>query len=255
MVNSNLMGGLGNYLFQIASSLSLALDNRDTLIYDDSDVTVVHKPIETYKDNIFRNINFSKINYTVVHYNEPNFHFDKIKYVPNIRLNGYFQSEKYFNHQRDKILEFFSPTTAIREKIKSKYPFIGKSNVCSIHVRRGDYLRLPYHHPVCSSMYYGEAINHMGGDNIFLVFSDDIEWCKTTFKGSSFIFVENNTDFEDLYLMSMCDNNIIANSSFSWWGAWLNDNKNKKVVAPSVWFGPAIKNNTKDLIPENWIKL
>lgn len=252
MVNSNLIGGLGNYLFQIATSLALCLDNKDTLLYDDNDATVVHKPIDSYKDNIFRNINFSKINSSVVHYNEPNFHFNKIDYVPNIRLNGYFQSEKYFNHRREEILQFFSPTQDIIEKLKTKYPFISKSNICSIHVRRGDYLRLPNHHPVCSSVYYGEAINYIGGNNVFLVFSDDIEWCKNTFKGSSFIFVEGNTDFEDLYLMSMCKNNIIANSSFSWWGAWLNKNVDKKVVAPSIWFGPGVNHETKDLIPNTW---
>lgn len=252
MVTSNLIGGLGNYLFQIATSLALCLDNKDTLVYDDNDATVVHKPIDSYRDNIFRNINFNKINYNVIHYNEPNFHFNKVDYVPNIRLNGYFQSEKYFNHHREEILKFFSPTQDIIEKLKTKYPFIDKSNICSIHVRRGDYLRLPHHHPVCSSVYYGEAINYIGGNNVFLVFSDDIDWCKNTFKGSSFIFVEGNTDFEDLYLMSMCKNNIIANSSFSWWGAWLNKNPDKIVIAPNIWFGNAVTHNTKDLIPKTW---
>ena len=252
MVNSNIIGGLGNNLFQISTSLALALDNADTLIYDKSDVSSGHQPIDVYLDNIFRNINFTNINYPVVHYNEPNFHFNEIKYVPNIKLNGYFQSEKYFSHRRKEILNFFSPTQGIVEKLKTEYPFIDKSNICSIHVRRGDYLRLPNHHPVCSQVYYGEAINYIGGNNVFLVFSDDISWCKETFKGSSFIFVEGTTDFEDLYLMSMCKNNIIANSSFSWWGAWLNKNKNKKVVAPSKWFGSAINHSTIDLIPKTW---
>ena len=252
MITSNLIGGLGNYLFQIATSLAITLDNNDKLIYDENDVTVVHKPINNYKDNIFRNLHFDKIDCKLTDYNEPNFHFDEINYTPNLKLNGYFQSEKYFNHQREKILDFFSPTKNILEKLKTKYSFIDKSNICSIHVRRGDYLRLPNHHPICSSVYYGEAIKYIGTDNVFLVFSDDIEWCKQTFKGSSFIFVENNTDFEDLYLMSMCKNNIIANSSFSWWGAWLNNNIDKKVVAPSTWFGVAITHNTKDLIPETW---
>ncbi len=253
MVNSNLMGGLGNTLFQIATSLALAIDNDDTLVYDISEtVPGQHSPIESYLNNIFRNINFSKLETPLTHYNEPNFHFNKINYIPNIRLNGYFQSERYFRHQRDKIIEFFSPTKDITKKLITKYPFINKSNTCSIHVRRGDYLRLPNHHPVCSPAYYGEAIKYIGDNSIFLVFSDDIEWCKKTFKGPSFIFIEKNKDFEDLYLMSMCKNNIIANSSFSWWGAWLNKNKDKKVVAPSMWFGDAINHKTIDLIPETW---
>jgi hypothetical protein len=91
----------------------------------------------------------------------------------------------------------------------------------------------------------------------FYVFSDDIEWCKNFFSDIlDFEFISGNNEIRDLYLMSSCENNIIANSSFSWWGAWLNKNPNKKVIAPSVWFGPAKKNViTEDLYCKNWIKL
>ena len=113
-------------------------------------------------------------------------------------------------------------------------------------------MNLPNHHPACNLGYYKEAIKLMDV-NKFIVFSDDMSWCKENFVGDEFIFMENNSDYIDLWLMSLCDNNIIANSSFSWWGAWLNQNPNKKVIAPKKWFGPAINHNTKDLIPESWI--
>ena len=89
----------------------------------------------------------------------------------------------------------------------------------------------------------------------FLIFSDDITWCKKNFIGDSFIFIENEVDFIDMYLMSMCINNIIANSTFSWWGAWLNKNKNKKIISPINWFGPAKPLNIRDVIPHNWVKI
>jgi len=119
-----------------------------------------------------------------------------------------------------------------------------------LHVRRGDYLQLPTHHPTCTIDYYHKALANFDGK--VLVFSDDIDWCRKTFQDPRFEFVKGNLDYIDLYLMSMCKNNIIANSSFSWWAAWLNDNKDKKVIAPKKWFGPAISHNTMDLYPKKW---
>ena len=89
----------------------------------------------------------------------------------------------------------------------------------------------------------------------FLVFSDDIEWCKNNITGDNIVYIDSEIDYIDLYLMARCDNNIIANSSFSWWGAWLNKNENKKVVAPTLWFGQVVGEDTNDIIPENWIKI
>ena len=93
------------------------------------------------------------------------------------------------------------------------------------------------------------------GDITYLIFSNDIEWCKKNFIGNQFIFIEGEKDYIDLWLMSLCKNNIIANSSFSWWGAWLNTNSDKKVITPKNWFGPAINHSTQDLIPEKWFMI
>ena len=131
-------------------------------------------------------------------------------------------------------------------------------NTCSIHVRRGDYLNSPNHHPTQNMNYYMKAIKKMPKDSVFLIFSDDINWCKQNFPDmpEKFKFIEGNKDYEDLYLMSACKNNIICNSTFSWWAAWLNSNESKVIMAPDTWFGPAYADwNTNDLYCEGWIKI
>ena len=104
--------------------------------------------------------------------------------------------------------------------------------------------------------YYQNSVNIVGEDKHYLIFSDDVNWCQDNF---NFIknktIITNNLDYQDLYLMSLCKNNIIANSSFSWWGAWLNNNKDKKVIAPSKWFGEKANLNQNDIIPKEWIKI
>ena len=253
MVTSNLIGRLGNYLFQIATTYSLALDNEDDVIYDAEKSVIVHNHVSTYMDNILTNIPFGDV-VSESEYQEPHFHYSPIPYTKNLKLNGYYQSEDYFSHNRDKILELFSFKSDL---INEKYGEILNTKTCAIHVRRGNYLTLPNHHPVCTFDYYQQAISLMPKDCNFIVFSDDLEWCKNNFKGidRKFYFIEGNTDYIDLLLMSKCDNNIIANSSFSWWGAWLNTSKSKLVVAPNKWFGNAINHNTNNLIPKTWIKL
>jgi len=253
MLSCNLFGGLGNYLFQVAATHSLSIDNNDFCVFNDKNSYTVHKHFNTYTSNIFRNLKISEENFTLL-YNEPFFQFKKIPYQKNLKLSGYFQSEKYFNHNRNSILDLFSIDDNSKNYIKNKYDDILNKKTCSVHVRRGDYLNLPNHHPVCSLDYYNKTIEMMDVD-LFLVFSDDIEWCRKNFIGDKFIFIDENPDYIDIWLMSLCDNNIIANSSFSWWGAWLNQNENKTVIAPKQWFGSAIQHNTNDLIPETWLRL
>ena len=128
----------------------------------------------------------------------------------------------------------------------------------SIHIRRGDYLNKTKFHPVQPVEYFKTAISELKSKN-YLFFSDDIEWCKKVYgKNPGVYFSEGNNPFVDMYAMSKCNDNIIVNSSFSWWAAWLNRNNNKRVIAPKNWFGPSgIQKgyNSKDIIPENWIKI
>ena len=137
-------------------------------------------------------------------------------------------------------------------------------NTCSIHVRRGDFLKHPDHHPAQNLNYFMKATKEMPKDSVFLIFSDDIEWCKNNFPKipNKFYFIEGNKDYEDLYIMSKCKNNIICNSTFSWWGAWLAEPK--IVIAPDLWltdnaevhqkaFGHWVE--TRHTVPESWIRI
>jgi len=255
MIGVNLAGGLGNYLFQISAAYSFALDNNDTLIIDESKIVTVHKHMSTYKTNIFRNLNYGLVFYEN-YYPEPFFHYKEIPAIKNLFINGYFQSEKYFKNNRNKILDLFSIDENSLRYINEKYKDIDFLNSTSLHIRRGDYKNLPLHHPICEMSYYHKAIDIIKPENL-LIFSDDINWCKESFKDykNNIIYIDNNPDYIELWLMSMCKNNIIANSTFSWWGAWLNNNNKKIVVAPSRWFGSAIKHEIKDLLLEEWIKI
>jgi hypothetical protein len=174
-------------------------------------------------------------------------------------LYGYFQTEKYFSHCRDYILSqlvFRSEYSGIANSfIKNIRDQTNAGKLCSIHVRRGDYVMYPNHHPCCSLDYYKLAIHRMKTEfNVskFVVFSDDTDWCKTEFTGDEFIISDLKNPYSELCSMSLCDNQIIANSSFSWWGAWLNQNKEKIVISPSRWFGSSIEKDTSDIYCDKW---
>tara|TARA_R110000851_G_scaffold48370_5_gene117009 strand:- start:350 stop:1114 length:765 start_codon:yes stop_codon:yes gene_type:complete len=254
MITTYLQGGLGNYMFQIAAAHSLSLELGTTTLFSETNSTTVHRPLSTYKNNIFRKINFTynDVEHPTVH-QEVGFGYGHIPRVNDMMLSGYFQTEKYFTNNCEEVRELFGPTTEQINYIGNKYGDL--SNTCSIHVRRGDYITQPGNHPPCSPQYYQEAMVKMPEGTKFLIFSDDIPFCKEVFTGESFIFVENEVDYIDMYIMSLCTNNIIANSTFSWWGAWLNKNGNKVVIVPSVWFGVDKQLDTKDIIPSEWVKI
>lgn len=183
-------------------------------------------------------------------YTQPNFHYEPVPYSRNMALDGYFQSERFFERSAKKIRGVF------QFKESRNKPIDEKCRTVAIHVRRGDYIKYPDHHPQQTEEYYREAISNFK-NNKFIVFSDDIEWCM-----AQEVFTSNNCSYAtndemgDFKLMSWCDDFIIANSSFSWWAAWLGSSPDKKVIAPKTWFGPAYANlNTKDLYCKDWIKL
>lgn len=255
MITTHLMGGLGNMLFQIASIASLAKDNNTDFILSSNNISdLKHGKINDYVSNIFRNINFNdSFKYSSV-YREPFFCYEKINYNDNMCIYGYFQSEKYFKHNEKLIRNLFSIDEETKKYLLEKYQkYLSGNKTTSLHVRRGDSFENLDCHPICKMKYYNEAMEIVNDTDLFLIFSDDIEWCKQKFVGDKYLIVENNKDYQDLYLMSLCNNNITANSTFSWWGAWLNNNENKKVISPKIWFGPRLSiHDTKDLIPETW---
>ena len=256
MVTCELMGGLGNQLFQIATTTALALRNNDTACFDIDGhrIGLQGRNASEYLTNVYSKLLNKKIESSDV-FNENGFDYKEIEYKENLKLVGYFQSEKYFSDYKKEINELFQPNEDIKTYILQKYGNILDKNTCSIHIRHGDYLMFPNHHPPCSINYYNKAMEYFD-NTLFLIFSDDINWCKTIFKGDNFIFIENELDYIDLYIMSMCKNNIMANSSFSWWGSWLNNNENKKIIVPSKWFGIAYSDmKTDDLYTNKMIKI
>lgn len=253
-----LAGGLGNFMFQIAAAYAYAKRYNRSVGFSAQQARGPHKGALEYEKNVLNGVDLWFIPKNCRQIDEHVFHYTEIPNYPddNVFLSGYFQSEKYFKDYEDEIRNLFmSYDINMSDDIKQ---LLSSENTCSIHVRRGDYLNSPNHHPTQSMNYYMKAIKQMPKDSVFLIFSDDIEWCKQNFPNlpEKFKFIEGNKDYEDLYLMSHCKNNIICNSTFSWWGAWLNKNKDKIVIAPSVWFGPAYSNNnTEDLYCEGWITI
>jgi hypothetical protein len=178
-------------------------------------------------------------------YEEKFYHFDPellLNCPDGVDLKGFYQTDKYFSHIRDELLKDFSFKDNF-EKPLEKY--------VSLHVRRGDYLNNPQHHPTCSVEYYLKALEITGGPVVVL--SDDIDWCRENIPAD--VYIDGTSNINDLYIMTRATHNIMANSSFSWWGAWLNQNPDKIVVAPGTWFGPAYDFDTTDIVPKDWIMI
>lgn len=287
MIIIQLAGGLGNQMFQYAFGRSLAHRLNTKLKLDISSYrrrkrhgySLHHFRIcEDYVDrsDVERLVPFSRIQiYLRRHfglsfsdrlYVERSFDYDPGTGVvkPDTLLSGYWQSEQYFIDIGDTIRKEFVLKTVISPATDEIRQKIGNTNSVSIHVRRGDYIenrKFHRRHGICDMAYYQRAVEMIMKkveNPHFFIFSDDPEWIKY-----NFAFLETKTlvtgsgaskNFEDLYLMTQCRHNIIANSSFSWWGAWLNNNPGKVVMAPEQWFADKTINTTT-LIPKTWLKI
>ena len=198
-------------------------------------------------------VNFSK---------EQFFHFDESIFNSKdfTSFDGYYQSYKYFNHILADIKREFVFKENIRTEAEKTINSISKGydEIIAIHVRRGDYLGIPDVLPVCESEYYEVAMSLFCDKKYkWAVFSDDIQWCKESFgEDDSIYYSEGKNLYEDMCTMALCHHQIIANSTFSWWAAFLNTHTNKGIVAPHSWFGKTLINNDiKDLILPEWCKL
>lgn len=264
MIYSYLDGRLGNCLFEIAAGASLA--KRMGVPYQaltckpdvlsEPDHCLLADYLKPFQKSILRKISFeNKYPENTTEYNEISYVYSALPLRDNLVLKGYFQSEKYFDKELVSSLFEMDPET--ETYIQGKYGNIFRLNPVSIHVRRGDYLRLEHIHPVCRMSYFKKAMACFEPGTSFLVISDDRAWCKKHFKGEHFYYADNELPLVDMYLQSMCRHNIISNSTFSWWGAWLNPNPEKRVIYPTPWFGVAVRKmneyNTRDLCPEDWI--
>lgn len=244
-------GRFGNQLFQFASTIGIAnYIGTNARFPNKSQVTQTLKNGESFAakidilecfdiDNFFGDVDCNSVR------SESHFHFDESLFGVKDRtfIDGYLQSWKYFYHCQDYIREILKIKPDILNKAKD---IVGSDkNLTSIHVRRGDYLVQPEFHPFCGIDYLKTGMSLLPGK--FVVCSDDINWCKENLSGD-ILFVESGSMFVDFACLTLCQNHIISNSSYSWWSSFLSENPDKKIIAPKKWFGEAYSNlRTEDL--------
>ena len=278
MITIDLMGGLGNQLFQIFFILNLFLEKKISFYFPFSKNDLV-SPLDnsfkrpTYWETIFHSLKIYlkqfEPSYKTIH--EIDFKFTDYSNINlegnNLKFMGYFQSYKYFEKNFENIIKFLK-IKENKNKVKNLYSKYFENKCASIHFRIGDYKVLPSYHPILPIKYYIQSIKELlkfEKIRYILYFGEEvnkdeinnnISLLQKEFKFITFIECDYNIpDWEQILLMSCCNHNIIANSTFSWWGAYFNDNLEKKIFYPNIWFGPAINKDTEDLFPENWNKI
>lgn len=255
----HLMGGLGNQLFQIAAGVSYSMRTGRRLVI--SSETEGGRP--TYWNSFLENCaKYIGPKAAKKIWNEPHFHYREI---PNgvDGLNGYFQSSRYFTDVAPTIRELFTPSMLIQDTVRDRYAHLlteeFREHGVVVHVRRGDYIlpnKIPFHF-VTTPQYFERACSQMKERDPlakFLVFSEDLAWCRTQPYFNDAIFVNEPDECIALHLMSHYRNYIISNSSFSWWATWLNTPATT-VFAPNRWFGRIGPQDWQDIYEPEWIRL
>lgn len=287
----NILGGLGNQMFQYALALALQYQCKDM-----SEVRIdprafrgypIHNGYELKRIfnvkipeatiNEVMKVAYPYLNYRIwqlcrllpkrstMKYEWKSMAYDESVFTDtrDLYLIGYWQTERYFRSIRSEILKAFAfPSFTSNSQNETLSKELQQRRSIAVHIRRGDYLKISNTSGICTIDYYKKAIAYMQGASspeLFAIFSDDIDWCMEQFEaiiGNTDIrFVNWNKEeecFRDMQLMSLCKHNIIANSSFSWWGAWLNQNPDKIVIAPSRWMN---SEGWSEIIPEDWITI
>jgi hypothetical protein len=289
MIRIKISGGLGNQLFQYAFGQYAAKKLNTEVLYH-AQTKLVHKNF-TKRELDIEKFNLP-INFTEENFDEKSFfHSDNLsryerklsqifpfinkkiniqspdihKLVENIKDNCYYEGYWQNSMYPDSISELLKSKIVLSDtsfaKLKYLITEIENSDSISIHIRRGDYMNIAANakiYNICDMDYYEKAMDFIGkktSNPRFFIFTEDIDWAKENFVGDKFRFVTGNSAIEDMILMSMCKNQIIANSTFSWWAAWLNKNNQKIVTAPQKWYVNFLQNQLNDFLPKNWIKL
>jgi hypothetical protein len=257
-------GRLGNQMFQYAALLAIAQHhNCEFCIPPPGRVTdrsfldegPGHQLLDAFDMPSLRCVGWVRSQHV---HRESTFAYDEeyVKSCPrHSELAGQFNTERYFRHISDIIKTEFAFKESVAGRCRDGIAAINKPCI-SLHVRRGDYVALSAYHPPLPLEYYADALKLVPEDLPVIVFSDDIPWCREQplFRGSRWKFSEGNSNIDDLCLMTLCSHHIIANSTFSWWGAWLGHNPSRTVVAPDRWLGPAYAatHDTRDVLPPEW---
>jgi hypothetical protein len=257
------LGRFGNQLFQIAATIGIARRNGCSFVF----------PAWPYSRHFEFPVPQIRFVRQFQRRHSHTFGYEDIAIDRPTELWGYYQSPRYFDNCEDEVRHYFTPHHVLSKLLDLGYADLIAGKTCSVHVRRTDYVGDSFWPDLSATDYYERAMAQFDADTTFVIFSDDLEWCKQRFRGRSMFFVEALSEVEDLFLMARCKGHIIANSTFSWWGAWLDPNKDKKVVAPARWIGGAFTDNSKpyrynpaaggfrghfdtsDLVPPEWIRI
>jgi Glycosyl transferase family 11 len=292
MISINLMGGLGNQLFQIFTTIAYAIKHKHKFVFPYSDklaqrVTYWNNFMLSLKLFTTSNLNNRVTNNEIQNMDvigERDFRYNELPQtnpLNSFKLHGYFQSYKYFENELEQIYGLFrleQQKQKIMEEYAHLFSFDGAK--ISMHFRLGDYKQLQHYHPIMPPDYFQNALTTIlekgelenatilyfceeEDNNIVLQFIDilRLHFSSSKWKNINFVKVDDTiADWKQMLLMSCCDHNIIANSSFSWWGAYMNSSANKIVCYPSLWFGQTMHDHhgfkdTQDLFPEKWIKI
>jgi hypothetical protein len=264
IVSATLYGGLGNQLFQIAATISFALKHSADFIFK-YEKNLGKRP--TYWTNFLHKLlnktsdAFEPTEYQIVTESE----YNDMPVSNRVLLDGYFQSPLFFNNYKAQLFQLFD-IESHQARIVNQYK-LAKSSI-SVHFRRGDYKQLPDCHPILPDDYYAESIQYILScdptiGTIYYYCEDedaaDIERViadfASLFSGLSWVRMKADADWEELVCMSCSKHHVIANSSFSWWGAYFNPRPDKIVCYPAQWFGPLVPKDVSTMFPEEWIKI
>ena len=280
MITCNLMGGLGNQLFQIFTTISCAINTRQKFAFIDIDKLGSGQTIirPTYWNNFLSKLKIftTKMFPKMLVVKETGFTYNPLNLLQyqgqNICLHGYFQSYKYFANNFQVIcrmigIEEIKTNVITKSNISKDY----LDNTISIHFRLGDYKKIQHYHPIMKLEYYANALSlitnisdetkiknvlYFCEEEDLLDVSEIINKVKNQYPNFTFIKASNTlSDWEQMIIMSCCKHNVIANSSFSWWAAYFNTNPDKIVCYPALWFGEVAGNDTRDLCPNEWHKI
>ena len=254
------LGRLGNQMFQFAALKGIAQNRGFEYCFPPTKNTnewTDHQLFNSFKFGSTSQLNVQFIDSDRTTVMEETFFFNEKLFneCPDwISLQGFFQTEKYFKHIRSELLKDFEFRDEILEPAQKTMSYW--KNPIALHIRRTDYRTNP-NHTALSMDYYEKALSEFDDSSEVIIFSDEPQWCmeQKLFESDRFMISETGNNYMDMCLMTLCSGHIIANSSFSWWGAWLSDSQ--KVVAPSGWFKGSNNEHldTKDVIPERWKKI
>jgi len=280
IITCSLMGGLGNQLFQICTTIAYGIETNRKIVFPYSENLQFGTTRPTYWNNFLSGLKMftkptdeiSSLMYTI--YEEPKFSYSKIhKYAKSERvcLAGYFQSYRYFDYNKELLFKLFR-LSAQQDNVMDQYPDTINSdyNNIAMHFRLGDYKNIQDCHPLMNYEYYDRALRHIINSKadvvhrvLYFCQEEDnltvreiIDKLSDEFPGIIFEKADDSIpDWQQLLLMSCCNDNIIANSTFSWWGAYFNEKPSKIVCYPGKWFGAKLEHDLNDLFPSEWHKI